>query len=359
MVLAASTSAPSVPPTSSSTTQMTRRSPRGGRQPERASGSGGDGLGRGLRLHVQRAAAPQLAVDPRRPDQGSCCQSSGVGEDRVHMGQVAQRPGHPSSPRRRATRFGPLLARRRRSSTSKPASRQVGGQPLLRPRARSPGGLTVSKRTSCCRTRVGFSPESIFYCAEMLDDPRYGRRVPAGWVLLATLGPSALAAPAAARAPRCASTWTPPNDRAGTQQQLRVWAPPRRVIRPTRPRRRLSRARASPSTTPCRWTLGANCRRPVASDPPPGRSARASRGGQQRRRRSRWATATTGRRRGDARARPGRRAGGDAVDGERATTRIWGRGRRAAAATPGPPSTTARGPAPPRRGLRVADGNAS
>ncbi len=55
--------APSPPPTSSSTTTITSRSPRAGAPALPRERDRGRHLGGGLRLHVQRAAAPQLAVD--------------------------------------------------------------------------------------------------------------------------------------------------------------------------------------------------------------------------------------------------------------------------------------------------------
>ncbi len=82
--------APSAPPTSSSTTATISRSPRAGRQPfARERDAGGD-LGRRLRLHVERAAAPQLAVDhvaaPR-----VVLPLARVREHRVDVGEQAQR----------------------------------------------------------------------------------------------------------------------------------------------------------------------------------------------------------------------------------------------------------------------------
>jgi hypothetical protein len=121
------------------------RPPPGLREPDRR-----DGLGRRLRLHVERAATPDAAVGhvarPRavRP----------LRRRRQHGVHVGEQPEHRAvgRPRRRATRLGRSGVRPTRS-TSKPASRSRPASHSCASRS-SPGGLTVSKRMSRCRTCV-------------------------------------------------------------------------------------------------------------------------------------------------------------------------------------------------------------
>ena len=107
----------------------------------RASDGRGDGLGRGLGLHVQRAAAPQERRRRRRPTTGRAASPRGR-RARCRRARAGTGSGRRRSPRSRATRFGRSgsaaeqldLEARRRAGT--PASHSW--------RARSlPGGLTV------------------------------------------------------------------------------------------------------------------------------------------------------------------------------------------------------------------------
>ena len=111
-------------------------SPRG-----RASDAGGDLRG-GLRLHVERAAAPQLAVDRRRRTTGRARHSSGVGEHGVDVREQARASGRRRC-RAGARRGSGAPSVRPTSVTSNPASRSRSPASSSCAARSLPGGLTV------------------------------------------------------------------------------------------------------------------------------------------------------------------------------------------------------------------------
>ena len=149
--LAVSQRAPTSPPVSSSATNTSFSVPRAGRQPSRASVARGHRLGGDLRLHVQRAATPQVAVgDVAGPR--VVLPVRRIGQHRVDVAEEAQRRAVVVAGER-GHEVGALG--RRAEDLGLEAGAASGSRRGTRSPARSlPGGLTVLKRIRRWRTAV-------------------------------------------------------------------------------------------------------------------------------------------------------------------------------------------------------------
>ena len=128
-----------------------RRAPALARERDRR-----DDLGGGLRLHVERAAAPQLAVDDVAAPR-VVAPLGGIGEHGVDVREQAEHRA--VGARRAAARRG--SGARACSRRASPRTRRSGSSAASSSWAASsfPGGLTVLWRTSCASSRVASSPK--------------------------------------------------------------------------------------------------------------------------------------------------------------------------------------------------------